>query len=173
MATYTTNYHLKKPEDTDLFDIGDHNGNMDLLDSQLKQTETVLGQAADKVTLDALNGKVGTTTDKGGTATTGTVMGKLNALFGGGAIKSIQRGVVLFPSNADVRITISTINPQKTFVLLDNSVLAMGTQNGGFTYGSILGELASTSFVLKPNYGHISTSDRLDYTVGYQIVEFY
>lgn len=36
---------------------------------------------ADKETLDAVNTKVGTTTDGGGTATAGSLMGKLNALI--------------------------------------------------------------------------------------------
>jgi len=36
MATYTTNYNLKKPSASDTVDISDINGNMDVIDTQLK-----------------------------------------------------------------------------------------------------------------------------------------
>ena len=35
MATYTTNYNLKKPADADSYDIADANGNMDIIDGAL------------------------------------------------------------------------------------------------------------------------------------------
>lgn len=43
MATYTTNYNLKKPEGTDFYNIADFNGNADILDAALK---TVADNAA-------------------------------------------------------------------------------------------------------------------------------
>ena len=36
---YTTNYNLRKPEDSDYYDIADQNANMDTLDSEIKQIE--------------------------------------------------------------------------------------------------------------------------------------
>lgn len=33
---YTTNYNLKKPTDSDMYDVADFSGNMDLIDEQLK-----------------------------------------------------------------------------------------------------------------------------------------
>ena len=39
MATYTTNYHLKKPAPSDTVDIDDLNGNFDVLDEHLKIAE--------------------------------------------------------------------------------------------------------------------------------------
>ena len=39
MATYTTNYHLKKPASSDPVDIADLNGNFDILDEHLKVAE--------------------------------------------------------------------------------------------------------------------------------------
>ena len=35
MASYTPNYNLKKPAGTDVVDIDDLNGNMDIVDTQL------------------------------------------------------------------------------------------------------------------------------------------
>lgn len=35
MASYTPNYNLKKPADSDSYDIADHNGNMDKIDAVL------------------------------------------------------------------------------------------------------------------------------------------
>jgi hypothetical protein len=37
MATQTTNYGLKKPASTDDYNIQDANGNMDIIDTKLKQ----------------------------------------------------------------------------------------------------------------------------------------
>lgn len=37
MPTYTTNYNLKKPTPEDYYNIADFNGNMDIIDTQLKQ----------------------------------------------------------------------------------------------------------------------------------------
>ncbi|NYV67288.1 hypothetical protein HYI36_18615 [Bacillus sp. Gen3] len=42
MATNTTNYNLKKPAQEDFYNIDDHNGNMDIIDNQMKKTEDVL-----------------------------------------------------------------------------------------------------------------------------------
>ena len=35
-VNYTTNYNLKKPTDSDMYDVADFSGNMDLIDEQLK-----------------------------------------------------------------------------------------------------------------------------------------
>lgn len=37
MATYTSNYNLKKPEQNDFYNVEDFNGNMDIVDSKLKE----------------------------------------------------------------------------------------------------------------------------------------
>lgn len=41
MATYTTNYNLKKPADSDFINIADLNGNADIIDEELKKRPTV------------------------------------------------------------------------------------------------------------------------------------
>jgi len=40
MANYTTNYNLKKPLETDFYDIEDFNGNMDKIDAEMKIIST-------------------------------------------------------------------------------------------------------------------------------------
>ncbi len=60
MADYTPNYNLKKPEQTDLYNIADHNGNADIID-------TALNNKADK----NLSNVTGTLSiSKGGTGAT-------------------------------------------------------------------------------------------------------
>ena len=41
MATYTTNYKLKKPADSDFINIADLNGNADIIDEELKKRPVV------------------------------------------------------------------------------------------------------------------------------------
>lgn len=42
MAVNTANYNLKKPSQEDFYNIEDHNGNMDIIDTQIKRVETEL-----------------------------------------------------------------------------------------------------------------------------------
>ena len=61
MADYTPNYNLKKPEQTDLYNIADHNGNSDIIDTALnnkadKNLNNVTGALA------IANGGTGATT---------------------------------------------------------------------------------------------------------------
>ncbi len=41
MARHTANYNLVKPDETDFYDIGVHNGNMDVIDGALKDIEDI------------------------------------------------------------------------------------------------------------------------------------
>ena len=41
MATYTTNYKLKKPADSDFINVADFNGNFDTIDTELKKRPVV------------------------------------------------------------------------------------------------------------------------------------
>lgn len=43
MATYTTNYKLKKPADSDFINVADFNGNFDTIDTELKKRPVVGG----------------------------------------------------------------------------------------------------------------------------------
>ncbi|WP_432406732.1 hypothetical protein [Wukongibacter sp. M2B1] len=39
MANYTTNYNLKKPLETEKYNVEDQNGNMDILDGEIKRLD--------------------------------------------------------------------------------------------------------------------------------------
>ena len=126
MAEFTSNFNLKKPDETDFFNIEDFNGNMDILDEKLKEASqneqlqgdvsdikgtteeiknalgssadissspTIFGKIADiKETLiskfsdvvsriTGIDGKIGTATDTGGTASAGSIFAKINKLL--------------------------------------------------------------------------------------------
>jgi hypothetical protein len=50
MATTTINYNLKKPSGTDIVDITDINGNMDIIDTKIKETIDAVGTTNQNVT---------------------------------------------------------------------------------------------------------------------------
>lgn len=79
MSTVTTNYNLVKPAYTDDADIADINGNMDLIDAQMKTNAD--GISANTSDIDALNNTVDTKQDKTDntlTTTDKTVVGAIN-----------------------------------------------------------------------------------------------
>lgn len=85
-----------------------------------------------------------------------------NASSGGldsNIIKSIQRGT----SSSD-KITINTVNPDKCIVLLDNSTLSNGEY---YVNGAYVVKLKEDTLELYSNY-----SNKNNYTVGWQIIEF-
>lgn len=138
MTTYTENYNLEMPDQNDFYNIDVQNQNMQKID-------TALAAAGNNPELEGnvagLVEKIGTTTDVGGSNTTGSVMGKLNALLktmgssdtslaelilslsNRGVVKSIQYGR-FFYTETDSRytITISKINVEKSFVILNGGI---------------------------------------------------
>ena len=75
MSSTTENLGLTLPDVTDFYDVT--NTNMSLIDAAVGQ---IADTGAKETSVQSIITKIGTTTDTGGTATTGTVMGKLNAL---------------------------------------------------------------------------------------------
>lgn len=55
MASYTPNYNLKKPAGTDVVDIADLNGNMDIIDTQLNSLNSKLSTLGN---IDDLQGNI-------------------------------------------------------------------------------------------------------------------
>lgn len=108
----TTNYNLAKPDQEDFYNVDDFNGNMDIIDQALGNTEG-LDEIKEKVT--NINNNVGTTTDPAGTTTTGTVMGKLNNLLSNWTVGKIA--------------------------LLDTIRNLIGNPNDGTTVGTVMGKL--------------------------------
>ncbi len=174
-GSYTKNYNLLKPDDKDFYDIEHINGNMDIVDEELDKLNQKTMQLDE--TVADISGLIGVKTDTGGTNTEGTVMAKLNALLSkvssGVGIKSVQRGSFVEDFNVETvkttRINISTVNPQKTFVII-NGGLSAGYSNSSSAVRGYVGTVASTYF----NYcaGRASLTIGAG-TVGYQVIEFY
>lgn len=72
MAAYTDNLELVMPTSTDFVNIEDINSNMETIDEAFGD----------------ISGKIGATDDEAGSASTGTVMGKLNKVLEGGSNKT-------------------------------------------------------------------------------------
>lgn len=105
-------------------------------------------------TLDVVNGKIG---NLGDTAEEGTLFGQMAGGSGStGVVKSVQRGVSYLPSSSqpsERKITISTINPNKSFVLLTSDATS-GTDKI-YGQGIRLKELAAEYLVVESIYrGH-------------------
>lgn len=52
MANYTTNYNLKKPVQTKNYNVEDQNGNMDIIDTKIKETSNKIGDLSTLTTTD-------------------------------------------------------------------------------------------------------------------------
>lgn len=102
-------------------------------------------------TLDVVNGKIG---NLGDTAEEGTLFGQMAGGSGStGTVKSVQRGVSSLPSSSspsEIKITISTINPNKSFVLLTSDTTAGLEKSYG--QGIRLKELAAEYLVVESIY---------------------
>lgn len=114
-----------------------------LLEVQTTGTQT-------KNTLDVVNGKIG---NFGDTAEEGTLFGQMAGGSGStGTVKSVQRGVSSLPvstSSTEIKITINTINPNKSFVLLTSDASRMDRCYG---QGVRLKELAAEYLVVESLY---------------------
>ena len=119
----------------------------------------------------------GATGDTGGTATAGTAMAKLNALLskvsGGVGIKSVQKGTFVEELDSETaksnRINISTVNPQKTFVIVNGGV-SSGYSSSSSAVRGYVGKVTSTYFIYYSGRASVTIGKG---TVSYQVVEFY
>lgn len=59
MASYTPNYNLKKPADSDSYDIADHNGNMDKIDTALNTLNSNIANKFKIITSGSLHDLAG------------------------------------------------------------------------------------------------------------------
>ncbi len=122
---------------------------------------------------------IGEAANTGGTVTEGTVMAKLNALLakftsGGVGIKKVQRGTFQEkPAGGntanDVTITISEVNPEKTFVILRGGA-ASGYASSPSVVMGYLKSLSATSFTYAGARGSVTVSPAM---INYEVVEFY
>ena len=126
-----------------------------------------------------INDLIGQTENTGGTVTEGTVMAKLNALLdkftsGGVGIKKVQRGTFQEkPAGGstvnDVTITISEVNPEKTFVILRGGA-ASGYASSPSVVMGYLKSLTATNFTYGGARGAVTVSPAM---INYEVVEFY
>lgn len=122
---------------------------------------------------------IGEEANTGATVTEGTVMAKLNALLdkftsGGVGIKKVQRGTFQEkPAGGstvnDVTITISAVNPEKTFVILRGGA-ASGYASSPSVVMGYLKSLSATSFTYGGARGSVTVSPAM---INYEVVEFY
>ena len=150
MSTFTENYSLIKPDETDYYDVQDFNENMDMIDAQLAQTESAM---------ESISEKIGTPSDTG----SDTLFGKLSG--GGSLIKSIQ--VVDFNTTFDgstKTAEIQTVDPSKCIVLMDR----LHDNSTGFT-GAV--------YTLEPSQVTLTVgkhaNSQYSIYVRLQIIEFY
>lgn len=113
-----------------------------------------LAELLTKVT--GIDGKIGTIGDTAGTATLFGQVKDISEKMPTGAVKSVQRGIAEFPSvasNAEVKITINAVNPQKSFVLLYSDE-RQGGNDKSFGMGLIVKEFASNYLVVASGRGY-------------------
>ncbi len=134
MATNTTNYNLKKPDQTDFYDIADQNGNMDLIDATMKGLED--GKVA-KVAGKVLSTNDFTTDEK-------TKLQNIAANAQVNIIETVKvNGVALTPTAKAVDVTV----PAATVV--NNTLTSTSTTAAlSAAQGKVLKDLAD---------GHIAT----------------
>lgn len=121
----------------------------------------------------------GATGDTGGTATTGTLMAKVNALLNAGGsaglkVKSVQHGYVgsdtsgiELDTNQYRKIKISTVNVSKS-ILLSSSEIA--TANGYDTLNKV--PTLNSTYLLQPYYRTYSTNTRFYTGFSWAVIEF-
>lgn len=113
--------------------------------------EATVAEVLTKVT--GIDGKIGTSGDTAGTETLFGQVKDISEKVPTGAVKSVQRGVSSLPSSSsqsERKITISTINPNKSFVLLTSD--AANGSDKSYGQGVRLKELAAEYLVVDSVY---------------------
>lgn len=98
MATYTENYDLVKPDESDYYNINTFNDNMDMIDSLLAETHNAMQPIGEKI--DSISDSTSNINQKIGSSSTGNTLFSLlenNHKSGLTAIKSIQHLVFSCP----------------------------------------------------------------------------
>ena len=87
------------------------------------------------------------------------------------SVKSVQRGTTWFPdtSNNSVDITISSVNPDKSIVLLNESgFVTCSSKGAGYNLIAVLSNLQSTTITISTG-----SCDAYRDIVSWQVIEFY
>lgn len=159
MANFTENYHLKKPEDAEYYDVADFNGNMDIIDG-------ALGAVAAQADSAEIADKIGEPAD----TVLHTVFGKMNGYIspdgkGVRIIKSIQRVTYgIAPNTYGGSRSISPVDPERciTFYerLYDGHLSGVNQFNYTLTANAV-------------NFSHSGFSSSPGLSFGLWVIEFY
>ncbi len=154
----TVNYGFNMPDLEDFYNIEDFNENMESIDTIMYENELAVNDMSSEI-----KSVIGETADTGATASTGTVMGKLNYIISAPSspIKKIIKGV-----SSSETVTISVSDPDKCIVILNCEVGVSGSSQA-YGDGVHLVSLTATKMtVIRPEKYESA------YSYSYQIVEF-
>lgn len=200
MAEFTENYNLKKPDQTDFYNIDDFNNNMDIIDTKLfeameaGQLETTVTEI--KEITEEIKTSLGNAVDEN---IVPTIFGKLNNIINilsnisPNVIKNIQSGQYEILSTGDYSsfkpIPISEVNLSKTLFLYNDTSFMYYESTSGFDtpfkyyevfHGNITPDITLETNQIKvevPSIVSFGTSSELRrrYHVrfNWQLIEFY
>ena len=151
MSTFTENYNLIKPDESDYYDVADFNENMDTIDAMMAETEAVM---------EEINEKIGTPANP--EQTIFSMLSNTNTEIIR-TVKTIQH-VTYNPAQDDSSISIDTVDPSRCIVLLER--LRDASSNGNASIGYTL----NSNSLEVTQYDAVYTSILL---FGFWIIEFY
>lgn len=125
-----------------------------------------LAEVLTKVT--GIDGKIGTSGDTAGSATLFGQVKSISEKMPTGSVKSIQRGTVSYSKEDTKKISISRVNPEKCFVILNVTGDINSSDAGRFVTGSIVQSLTETELTI---YTRGANIDNLSMTISWQVIE--
>ena len=124
-----------------------------------------LAEVLTKIT--GIDGKIGTSEDTAGTATLFGQVKDISDKMPTGSVKSIQRGTVRYSEDTK-KISISRVNPEKCFVILNVTGDINSSDAGRFVNGSIVQSLTETELTI---YTRGTNITNLSMTISWQVIE--
>lgn len=136
--------------------------------AQLKKV--LLEKLAEVLTkITGIDGKIGTSVDTSGTLTLFGQVKSISEKMPTGSVKSIQRGTVSYSKEEDTKkISISRVNPEKCFVILNVTGDINSSYAGRFVTGSIVQSLTETELTI---YTCGYNINNLSMTISWQVIE--
>ncbi|WP_394266720.1 hypothetical protein [Anaerotignum sp.] len=136
--------------------------------AQLKKV--LLEKLAEVLTkITGIDGKIGTSVDTSGTLTLFGQVKSISEKMPTGSVKSIQRGTVNYSKEEDTKkISISRVNPEKCFVILNVTGDINSSDAGSFVAGSIVQSLTETELTIYTEGYNIKN---LSMTISWQVIE--
>jgi len=137
---------------------------------RLAQLKNVLLEKLTEVLtkITGIDGKIGTSVDTSGTLTLFGQVKSISEKMPTGSVKSIQRGTVSYSKEDTQKISISRVNPEKCFVILNVTGDINSSDAGRFVTGSIVQSLTETELTI---YTRGANIDNLSMTISWQVIE--